>query len=480
MRFYPVLLLTFLLLNVSVSGTTLIGYWALGRSYQRGTLDRTEEYTKHTESSTSSTMTETETNGWSEEITNAHNVEVSAAGTIMGMDLGAAYGYSREETTTRSTERTVENSASAAFTSSETNTKTVSIPAADSTQYPMTNVFFWRTLAIKRTLACCEESHENGIDYYGNDLSDGKKYNVPDACSCQRLCAERGDCNYWTFAPWGDQPKTCWLKWSNGGRKGRSDRVSGAKHCADSCSYSQTSGHDCYNYNRITIEGFRGNDVTVETCQSLCTNHDDCVKINYYFNGICTGCGTPSRCYLISSAANSGCFWSSSSTADTYTKGDCAWREYDYTYAESDDLTHERQQNGCGYEIAPNCVPGYCHEDDVMCWTCTSPEYEIDQSFTPPERCTRCQSHVQIYGSQDWFTCMFKTGVYKCGGYCCCEDGYEPDSNGVCNPCESSATEDESELASVNMNELASVNMKLKETNKALSEALQHLEESQV
>jgi len=387
MRFYPVLLLTFLLLNVSVSGTTLIGYWALGRSYQRGTLDRTEEYTKHTESSTSSTMTETETNGWSEEITNAHNVEVSAAGTIMGMDLGAAYGYSREETTTRSTERTVENSASTAFTSSVTSTKTVAIPAADSTQYPMTNVFFWRTLAIKRTLACCEESHENGIDYYGNDLSDGKKYNVPDACSCQRLCAERGDCNYWTFAPWGDQPKTCWLKWSNGGRKGRSDRVSGSKHCAD---------------------------------------------------------------------------------------------KYDYTYAESDDLTHERQQNGCGYEIAPNCVPGYCHEDDVMCWTCTSPEYEIDQSFTPPERCTRCQSHVQIYGSQDWFTCMFKTGVYKCGGYCCCEDGYEPDSNGVCNPCESSATEDESELASVNMNELTSVNMKLKETNKALIEALQHLEESQV
>merc|ERR550539_2052217 len=61
----------------------------------------------------------------------------------------------------------------------------------------------------------------------------------------------------------------------------------------------------------------------VETCQSLCTNHNDCVKINYYVSGICSACGTPSRCYLISSAANSGCNWSSSRTADTYTKAGC-------------------------------------------------------------------------------------------------------------------------------------------------------------
>jgi len=90
-----------------------------------------------------------------------------------------------------------------------------------------------------------------------------------------------------------------------------------------SCSYSQTKGHDCLNFARITLDGFRGNDVTVETCQSLCTNQDDCVKINYYVGGICTSCGVPSRCYLISSAANSGCNWSPSNAADTYTKGAC-------------------------------------------------------------------------------------------------------------------------------------------------------------
>jgi len=381
MRFYPVLLLTVLLLNVSVSVayTTLIGYWAQGKSFKRGSLDVTKQYTKHYESSTSSTMTTTESEGWSEEITNAHNVEVSAEGTLFGMDLGAKYGYSREETTTSTMERTVENSASKAFTYSTTTTFNIEIPAADSTQYPNTNVFFWRTLAIKRTLACCEEAHEMHIDYHGNDIHDGKKYNVPDACSCQMLCAERADCKYWTYAPFGDDHRTCWLKGNKNGREYDHDRVSGSKHCAN---------------------------------------------------------------------------------------------KYDYTYAESDDTNYEWQQNGCGYEIPPNCLPSKCHEDDPMCWTCTSPEFTIDHNFTPPERCTRCQSHLEIFGSQDWFTCMFKTGVYKCGGYCCCEEGYEADSNGVCNRCESSTTEDESELASVNM--------KLKQTNKALIEALEHLEESQV
>merc|ERR1712141_339919 len=91
-----------------------------------------------------------------------------------------------------------------------------------------------------------------------------------------------------------------------------------------SCSYSERRNRNCYNHRRITVEGFRGNDVTVETCQSLCSNHDDCVSINYYFNGICSTCGVnPSRCYLISSAANSGCRWGRGRVANTYTKGSC-------------------------------------------------------------------------------------------------------------------------------------------------------------
>jgi len=381
MRFYPVFLLTVLLLNVSVivADTHLIGYWASGQTYQRASLDKKRTYTKHYESATSSTRTETDMRGWSEEIRNAHSVEVSAAGTIAGMDLGAQYGYSRDETTTNTHERIVEDSASKAFTYSETVTTEIDIPAADSVQYPMTNVFFWRTRAITQTLACCEDAHEMHIDYHGGDIHDGKKYGVPDACSCQKLCAERDDCKYWTYAPFGDDYRTCWLKGNKNGREYDHDRVSGSKHCAN---------------------------------------------------------------------------------------------QYEYTYAESEDSSTEWPQNGCGYDIAPNCLPTKCHEDDPMCWTCTSPEFKIDPSFTPPERCTRCQSREPIFGSQDWFTCKFKTGVYKCGGYCCCKEGYEPDDNGVCNRCESSTTEDESELASVNM--------KLKRTNKALIEALEHLAESEV
>jgi len=130
----------------------------------------------------------------------------------------------------------------------------------------------------------------------------------------------------------------------------------------DGCSYSQTSGHNCLNYNRITIEGFRGNDVTVETCQSLCTNHDDCVKINYYFNGICSGCGTPSRCYLISSAANSGCHWSSSSTADTYTKGNCESESIEY------EVVYEDEHTTCSSEYVISQAHG--HSFDITISDC--------------------------------------------------------------------------------------------------------------
>merc|ERR1711874_142543 len=147
-------------------------------------------------------------------------------------------------------------------------------------------------------------------------------------------------------------------------------------------------------------------------------------------------------------------------------------------FAKNDDMSFVHVSNGCGSAHPPNCLPGKCLTvenilDVNMCWECTSSEFIIDPDFTPPARC-RCRSNVKIPGSDHWgwWKCTTQKKGRKTNGYCVCRDGYTFNSDGRCIPCESSTTEDESELASVNK--------KLKQTNKALLEALQHLEENEV
>jgi len=41
--------------------------------------------------------------------------------------------------------------------------------------------------------------------------------------------------------------------------------------------------------------------------------------------------------------------------------------------------------HGCGYHIAPNCLPGYCAPYDPNCWTCSADWAIIDPDFIPPE-----------------------------------------------------------------------------------------------
>merc|ERR550534_1792914 len=130
--------------------------------------------------------------------------------------------------------------------------------------------------------------------------------------SCRQKCEDNASCNAFAFCPKrGSCSRTnrCCIRECSANNLKLTSRWGGWNVYAKrkGCSYSQTSGQICRNSPRITVDGFRGNDVTVETCQSLCNNHDDCVKINYYFGGICTVCGIPSRCYLITSAANAGC-----------------------------------------------------------------------------------------------------------------------------------------------------------------------------
>jgi len=43
--------------------------------------------------------------------------------------------------------------------------------------------------------------------------------------------------------------------------------------------------------------------------------------------------------------------------------------------------------HGCGYHIAPNCLPGYCAPYDPNCWTCSTNWAIIDPDFTAPAGC---------------------------------------------------------------------------------------------
>jgi len=58
---------------------------------------------------------------------------------------------------------------------------------------------------------------------------------------------------------------------------------------------------------------------------------------------------------------------------------------------------------GCGYHIAPNCLPGYCKHNDPNCWKCASPEYEIDPAFQPPMECFECELTDIISGDSSNF-----------------------------------------------------------------------------
>jgi len=460
MRCFPVLLLTVLLMNISVSfaQTTLIGYWAKGKPYQRGSLTVTRTYTKHTESTNSNELTETESNGWAEESSHAHNIEVAAEGSLFGVDLSSKYSYTNTQTDTRTHEEVVQNSAYEAFTYSETKTVDIEIPAADGTTYPVTNVFVWRTEAIKREVTHTWRRTANAaISGYNNE----HRVDVS-VDQCKNACYANPDCKSFDYYK---QSHKCDLSYKSaadvGGLKTNYggnpyDHYALSRVCG---TWQHTRNAAISGHNHVHLEN-----VSIDQCKDACCENSRCKSFDYYKQS--------RKCDLSYSSASDVGGLKTNYGGNPYDHY-ALTREPVYTYesAESDDLDIIWLQNGCGYDNPPNCLPNHCLETDPQCWTCTSPEYVIDPDFTPPERCTMCESHTNIPGSHDWLTCWWKHGVYTCGGYCCCEEGYTFDDNGVCNECESSTTEYESELASVNK--------KLKQTNKALIEALQHLEENQ-
>lgn len=59
----------------------------------------------------------------------------------------------------------------------------------------------------------------------------------------------------------------------------------------------------------------------------------------------------------------------------------------DYESATHYALSSGVQTHGCGYSIAPNCLPGFCQAYDPHCWECTSAAAIIDPDFIPPPEC---------------------------------------------------------------------------------------------
>ena len=70
---------------------------------------------------------------------------------------------------------------------------------------------------------------EVGVDYYGNDLEEGKYVSVPSAEACQASCQGASGCEFWTWDS--SYNNACWMK-SGEGTKTENDRVtSGPKNC---------------------------------------------------------------------------------------------------------------------------------------------------------------------------------------------------------------------------------------------------------
>lgn len=54
------------------------------------------------------------------------------------------------------------------------------------------------------------------------------------------------------------------------------------------------------------------------------------------------------------------------------------------------DPTQPQWVTGCGYDVAPNCLPVGCSSLDKNCWQCTEPQYRIDPYFVKPEYDDQC------------------------------------------------------------------------------------------
>jgi len=88
-------------------------------------------------------------------------------------------------------------------------------------------LFLQQTLAGKIQLG--ESCFEEGVDYIGNDLSEGHYDVTSTAAECQRACQRTSGCEFWTWDP--TYHTACWKKTAKGQTQANSKLTSGPKYC---------------------------------------------------------------------------------------------------------------------------------------------------------------------------------------------------------------------------------------------------------
>merc|ERR1719394_1013067 len=77
--------------------------------------------------------------------------------------------------------------------------------------------------------AASEDCFEQGIDYLGNDISEGHYVSTSSAAGCQSECQRNSACNFWTWDP--SYHTACWMKTAKTQTAANSVVTSGPKYC---------------------------------------------------------------------------------------------------------------------------------------------------------------------------------------------------------------------------------------------------------
>merc|ERR1719419_312116 len=77
--------------------------------------------------------------------------------------------------------------------------------------------------------AASEDCFEQGIDYLGNDISEGHYVSTSSAAGCQSECQRNSACNFWTWDP--TYHTACWMKTAKTQTAANSVVTSGPKYC---------------------------------------------------------------------------------------------------------------------------------------------------------------------------------------------------------------------------------------------------------
>ena len=104
---------------------------------------------------------------------------------------------------------------------------------------------------------------EKGVDYFGNDLSNGQYKSTPTAAACQAHCQASPGCNFWTWDP--GYNNACWKKTAKGPKKSVARLTSGPKNCDQNGNDNDNAGSGCQGVNIFGHEPLTRNNPPFQT-----------------------------------------------------------------------------------------------------------------------------------------------------------------------------------------------------------------------